>query len=133
LTIFALSALPDVDTVILGGQDRGYHFQELAQSLASYAIPNLILFPETGDAIAEEVSHIRHYKPHMFHAATMDEAVAEAFAKTRPGKICLLSPGARSYLMYTNLHERGVDFVSTIKRHAKTPADTNEESSKAQK
>lgn len=118
-TILAVNTLKDIDTLILGGQDRGYHFGELAQTLAAHQVQNLILFPETGTDIEAEVHRISAYTPHMLHASTMEEAIAVAFDKTRPGKICLLSPGAPSYLMYDNLHERGLDFVSTIKRHAK--------------
>lgn len=129
-TILALDMLPDVDTIILGGQDRGYHFVELAQSLAAHQISNIILFPETGSSIEQEVLKVPDYQPHIHHVSSMNEAVAHAFNITAKGKICLFSPGAPSYNMYANLHERAIDFVSTIKRHAKID-ETNEGSTES--
>jgi UDP-N-acetylmuramoylalanine--D-glutamate ligase len=127
-TIFALNALKNVDTVILGGQNRGYVFDELVEELAHHNVQHVILFPETGEPIGELLHAQTSYVPSVAHVDTMQEAVKYAFERTPVGGICLLSPGAPSYLLYPNLHERGLDFVSTIKQYAQKETTPKEAS-----
>lgn len=117
-TLLALDALSDVDTILLGGQNRGYEFKELSQALANKKVGHIVLFPETGNLIQSELENIPDYRPEVFSTSSMKDAIEYAFLHTMPEKICLLSPGAPSYLMYSNLHERGLDFVSTIHTYA---------------
>lgn len=117
-TIFALREVKNVETIILGGQDRGYDFSELVQILAEKKIRHLILFTETDKHIQDLVDAVPDYTPLVHTAATMDEAVRYAIEHTHDGNVCLLSPGAPSYLMYNNFNERGEDFIRTINTYA---------------
>lgn len=124
-TILALHSLKNVGTVILGGQDRGYEFTDVAQVLAELKIPTIILFPETDKKIYNDIEKVNGYSPHIEYCLSMDEAVAKAFELTSKGSICLLSPGAPSYLMYNNLSERGDDFRELVQKYGSTSQKEN--------
>lgn len=124
-TILALQSLDSVDTVILGGQDRGYEFAELAQELHNKNVKNILLFPETDKKIYNDIENVDGYVPHIVNCLSMEEAVEKAFELTAKGSICLLSPGAPSYLMYNNLSERGVDFHDIVLKYGTTSQKEN--------
>ncbi len=111
-TIAALTALDNVQTLILGGLDRGYDYTQLSDAIAHTSVRTLILFPETGKRIAIPKSVTR-----VLYTESMDEAVAFALKNTDAGGICLLSPGAPSYNLYKNFKERGTAFRNAVRAH----------------
>ncbi|HMO78448.1 MAG TPA: UDP-N-acetylmuramoyl-L-alanine--D-glutamate ligase [Candidatus Paceibacterota bacterium] len=108
--IAAIKALENVDTIILGGVDRGYDFSTLEKTLREYGVRNLILFPDSGNQmiVAETGFNI-------LRTSKMEEAVAFALAYTAKGKSCVLSPAAPSYNLYKNFEERGEAFIQVVK------------------
>lgn len=124
-TILALETLKNVDTLILGGQDRGYEFFALASELYKKNVRNIILFPETDKKIYNDIVAVNGYTPHIEYCLTMEEAVLKAFALTSENSICLLSPGAPSYLMYNNLSERGNDFRELVLKYGSSSQKEN--------
>ena len=51
-TIKAIESIPNISTLFLGGQDRGFDFEELGIVIAKTStIQNLIIFPESGEKI----------------------------------------------------------------------------------
>lgn len=100
-TMTAMRALGDVDTVIVGGMDRGLDYGELCEFLREDAVRNVVCMPETGVKIAEGVSE------KAVIAETMEEAVKAAHERTACGKSCLLSPAAASYGRFKNFEEKG--------------------------
>ncbi len=117
-TLAALSALEGrVDTIILGGIDRGYNFAELGTRIATADIRNLVLFPDTGAKIraAVEVAHPKITKTY-FETSDMTEAVRFAAAHTKAGRVCLLSSGAPSYNLFKDFGERGAMFQAAVRR-----------------
>ena len=119
-TVFALSVLPRIDTIILGGEDRGYNFSELAQQLARKDVRTIILFPDTQEKLYNCISDIKDYDPHITKVDSMQEAMEEVLKQTGTGDICLLSPGAPSYTMFHNFGERGDTFVEFVKKYAQS-------------
>lgn len=117
-TVFALHEIPNVKTVILGGENRKQDFAPVVDALLENEVECVILFPDTQEIIKEFIDKNPVYYPRMYHCSSMEKAVAYAFENTGEGGVCLLSPGAPSYTMYKNLYERGEDFVSIIKKHA---------------
>lgn len=117
-TVFALKAIPNVKTIILGGEDRKQDFAPVIDALLKAEVEHVILFPDTQDIIKELIDKNPIYYPRMYRCGSMEKAIDYAMEYTNEGSVCLLSPGAPSYTMYKNLYERGEDFVSIIKKHA---------------
>ncbi|NCS99904.1 hypothetical protein GW765_02895 [Candidatus Parcubacteria bacterium] len=63
-TIAALDTLGDgVETIFLGGFDRGISFRNLAKRILKSKIKNLILFPTTGEKIWREIISLKRLQP----------------------------------------------------------------------
>lgn len=111
--INAIKALGDVDTIILGGMDRGLDYHPLVDYIRSTNIRNVILLPATNKRFQQTFDE-GEYSQNLVHAKDMHEAVEQAYAITAAGKSCLLSPAAASYGFYKNFEERGEDFKNLV-------------------
>ncbi|MBR6106901.1 MAG: UDP-N-acetylmuramoyl-L-alanine--D-glutamate ligase [Oscillospiraceae bacterium] len=111
--IQALSSLPDTDTVLIGGMDRGISYQPLLDYLVQSPVPHIILMSDSGKRIMSEAPDV--LRPRLSYADALPEAVALAKKITAPGKICLLSPAAASYNVYQNFEKRGEHFQTLAK------------------
>lgn len=108
-TIAAIKALGNVDTVIIGGMDRGLDYREFAEYLNQSSVQNIICMPKTGHDIARELA------PEKVHLVeTLDEAVCIANEVTRSGCSVLLSPAAASYGFFKNFEEKGDKFQKLV-------------------
>lgn len=110
--IFALDSLgPDVETMILGGYDRGIKFDKVGERLSKSDVKNLVLFNPSGEKILKGV---KGKMRHVF-VKDMEEAVKQCFKMTSKGKICLLSPASPSFGTFKDYKERGDLFKKYIK------------------
>ena len=114
-TINAIKALGDVDTIILGGMDRGLDYHPLINVIRRSNVRNVLLLPDT-DKRMQAIFSEDKYLQGIFRVANMREAVAKAYEVTTPSKSCLLSPAAASYNTYKNFEERGNDFKDLVKK-----------------
>lgn len=126
VTIGHLKSLgKDVQTVLLGGFDRGLDFAILGQYLVESEVRTVILFPETGRRIWEAICKaseriggpkLQHFFIEKGNGAeeAMKEAVSLAYRHTEPGKICLLSPASAAYGIFKDSIERGELFKRFI-------------------
>ncbi|MDO8261575.1 MAG: UDP-N-acetylmuramoyl-L-alanine--D-glutamate ligase [Candidatus Magasanikbacteria bacterium] len=113
-TIAALEALGNkVDTLILGGYDRGQDFSELAKIISAKKIQNLVFFPTTGKKILEEIKSI-NFSPKYIFTSSMSEAVKFSKENTKSGKVCLLSPASPSFGVFKNYKDRGYQFIKMV-------------------
>ena len=104
-TMNAVNALKNVNTLIVGGKDRGVNLDELIKFIANNEqIENVICLPKTGEFI--QAGLVGSDKNVSF-VEKLDEAVLLAKKVTKPGTICLLSPAASSYGFFKNFEERG--------------------------
>ena len=108
-TIEAVKALKNVDTLIIGGMDRGIDYSEFVDYLNDSNISNIICMPKTGHDIAEKLKEERKYI-----VETLEEAVDVAKRVTAKGKSCLLSPAAASYGFFKNFEEKGDLFKQLV-------------------
>ncbi len=113
-TIYSLNTIKNVDTLLIGGQDRGYDFSKLCKVIDELKIPNLVLFPDTGQTILVGLEK-RAYSPNILKTSHMEEAVEFAFKQTRPGKTCLLSSASPSYSLWKSFVEKGQRYQDAIK------------------
>ena len=109
--IQALNSLPDTDTVLIGGMDRGISYTQLLDYLHHSPVPHIILMSDSGKRILQEAdAYPETLRSRMQYAADLPEAVAIAKKITQQGKICLMSPAAASYNGYQNFEKRGEHF-----------------------
>lgn len=111
-TINGVETLKNVNTLIIGGKDRGIDYTEFAEFLNNSNIENLICLPDTGWAVANMITNTGINK---FIVNNMQEAVKTAKEVTKKGSTCLLSPAASSYGFYKNFEERGNLFKELVK------------------
>ena len=109
-TIEAVEALKDVDTLIIGGMDRGIYYTDFIKYLNDSSIRNIICMPKTGHDIARKLNNGKKYV-----VETLEEAVDVAKKVTMKGKICLLSPAAASYGYFKNFEEKGNMYKEFVK------------------
>ena len=112
----AVEALKNVDTLIIGGKDRGLDYSEFIDWLAESDIGNIIGTPETGHSIVNAIRAKGSDKT-LICAADLDEAVRAAYEKTEKGKICLLSPAASSYNVYKNFEFKGRHYKELVNKY----------------
>jgi len=112
----AIRAIPNVDTLIAGGFDRGIDYAGLAEFLVKSPVRNLILVGAAGKRIMEQLMMGDHSGKKIFHISRFDDFRAIAFRETRPGYACLLSPAAASYDEFKNFEERGKRFREMVNK-----------------
>lgn len=114
--IYAVEALKKVDTIIIGGMERGLNYEPLVEFLDQSGVENILLLPATGDRI-ETLFLEKHSKKNRIKVKNMEEAVLVAKRVTQKYKICLLSPAAASYGFYKNFEERGDHFRMLVENY----------------
>jgi UDP-N-acetylmuramoyl-L-alanine---L-glutamate ligase len=127
-TLAALDALGNrIDTIIVGGLDRGYDFSELGARLAASPLSNIVLFPDTGAAIRTAIeAHQPSSAKTYFETSKMSDAVAFARQHTQSGRVCILSSGSPSYNLFKNYPDRGRAFQEAVtKTSTEVPTETN--------
>ena len=112
--IAAVKALDRVDTLILGGFDRGIDYQPLVEFLQNHPIPNLVFVGQAGRRI---YSAIQPLSP----SSTLVEddytkIVPWCAEHTPQGGVVLLSPAAASYDAFKNFEHRGDFFAEQISK-----------------
>lgn len=110
-TIAALDALKqDVDTLIVGGFDRGVSYDGLAEYLNASRVKNIVFLPDTGNKIMAAM----HSPKNTYHTQSMQQAVAWAARHTAPGKTALLSPASPSFNLFKDFVARGEAFTDAV-------------------
>ena len=112
-TIQAVMSLNDVDTVLVGGMDRGIDYTELVDFFVLNPVKNIILMYESGKRIAGLLDE-KNVKYTL--TENLESAVALASKLTERGKKCILSPAAASYGYFKNFEERGDVFLELVKK-----------------
>ncbi len=111
-TINCIETLKDVDTLLLGGNDRSLDYKILIDYLKKSKVRNIICLPKTGHDIGE---YLKNYK-NVYIVDNLEEAVEIAKRVTDKNKICALSPAASSYGYFKNFEERGKMFKQLVRR-----------------
>ena len=110
--INAIKSLSRVDTLILGGMDRGIDYDNLVDYLKTSSVSNIICMPDTGYYIYDKLNSSNKK---LYKCDNLEEAVKTAKKVTKKGYICLLSPAAASYNKYKNYIEKGNKYQELVK------------------
>jgi len=111
----AVKSIPNTDTIILGGFDRGIDYKPLADFLSASTVRNIILTGDAGKRIGECLKPLKTKGKKIFYINRFELLRDIVFRETRPGYACLLSPAAASYDEFANFEERGKRFRELIK------------------
>ncbi|MCC5895104.1 MAG: UDP-N-acetylmuramoyl-L-alanine--D-glutamate ligase [Alkalibacterium sp.] len=109
--INALEGFNQKVILLAGGLDRGDNFEDLIPAFRKH-VKYLYTFGETAHKLADigqeaEVGRVKAYD-------TLTDAVTEAYSKSEPGDIILLSPACASWDAYSNFEARGQDFIENL-------------------
>ena len=121
-TVAAVEALKTVDTLILGGYDRGIDYSALAHFLTSKSTPgghirNLAFVGEAGRRIYDACGSLDGRE--VLLEDDYRKIVAWCYRVTAPHHVCLLSPAAASYDSFKNFEHRGQTFKNLVRQYAK--------------
>lgn len=108
--ICAIAAIEDVQTVILGGMDRGIDYSVLETFIREHEQYTYIFMYDTGKRIYQALVPRGNY----FLVENLEEAVKVAKGATAKGKACVMSPAAPSYGVFKNFEERGDKFKEYV-------------------
>lgn len=111
--IAAIETLKKVDTLFLGGEDRGYDFRDLEKTIRKYKIKNIVLFPTSGERMLKSKKGLN-----VLSTKSMNEAVRFAYSHTKKGSICLLSTASPSYSVWKNFEEKGNEFQKFVRQNS---------------
>jgi len=99
--------------LIAGGFDRGLDYSELAQEIIDHQIKHLILLPDTGEIILDEIKkRINNNMGQLTftQVSSMKHAVRVAKEHAIDGDIVLMSPASASFNLFENYQDRGDQF-----------------------
>lgn len=118
-TIFALDSLGnEVQTLILGGFDRGIDFSKISKDLEKRKnLKTLIFLPTSGKKIWQGISPKSRRCFRHFFVNNMEAAVKLCYENTEPQKICLLSCASPSFGIFKDFKERGDLFKKYIQQY----------------
>lgn len=115
-TMSAVASVDNVDTLIIGGMDRGINYTPLMKYIIKGEVPNVILMYDSGkqiyDAVKDEIT------TNVIYVENLEEAVKLAVKITRKGKACVMSPAAASYGTFKNFEERGERFKEWVIKYS---------------
>lgn len=114
--ISAVESIPNINTVIVGGMDRGIHYASLIEFLSQGKVENVILMYDSGKKIYEELKKTGTNSNYIL-AEDLEKAVELATQITKKGTICLMSPAAASYGVFKNFEERGDKFKEYVEKY----------------
>lgn len=110
-TINAIKSIENVETIILGGLDRGIDYTQLIKFLAGSKIKNVLLMYESGKRIYELLKNeISGNNKRIIYCSDLSEATLTAQNVSSRGSACILSPASASYGHFINFEERGDTF-----------------------
>lgn len=114
-TLAALDAFPHGRVaLIVGGQDRGIDYGELAEQVGARGEPTFVLtLPDSGPRISEAFAAAAPGVP-VRDCGDLDEAVAAGFDWARPEGVVLLSPAAPSFGHFKDYRDRAEAFARAM-------------------
>ncbi len=115
-TIVAMNAMKEPTTLILGGSDKGFDYDELFENVPSQIV-NFVVLGETKEKILQSAKKFN--VENVYSAKTFKEAVMLAFELSHENQTVLLSPASASFDMFSSFEERGRFFIKIVREIAR--------------
>lgn len=112
--IAALKTFEKVDYLIVGGFDRGIHYEILADYLLQYPVKHLFLIGKAGQRIGMLLLKRNNDIMMIHHIENLKDVFGVIAHYGQAGEICLLSPAASSYDQFKNFEHRGEVFKTLV-------------------
>ena len=112
--IAAIRALGRVDTLILGGFDRGIDYSPLVEFLNEHPMKNIVFVGAAGRRIKEHINLSTYQPINCIVEDDYSKIVPWCAEHTPQGGVVLLSPAAASYDSFKNFEARGDCFRDQI-------------------
>lgn len=109
-TIEAISSLPNVKTVLIGGMDRGIDYTILENFINEHDEYNYIFSYDSGKRIYDAINGGEN----CYYTDDLEKAVELAKQITPAGSSCVLSPASASYGYFKNFEHRGEMFKEYV-------------------
>jgi UDP-N-acetylmuramoylalanine--D-glutamate ligase len=116
----AIKTLQNVDTLILGGFDRGIDYSGFARYLVATNVRNFIFTGDAGKRMKGEIEKVASLSKNLILINKFDDFLKPALQYTREGDICLLSPAAASYNEFLNFEMRGKRYKEIINENIRS-------------
>lgn len=113
-TIYAIKSIDKINTLIIGGYDRGINYDILIDFLSASGPENIILTGVVGKRIYKKMDEIKRKAQQIYFIDEFPEAIELAKKICRKGHTCLFSPAAASYDRFKNFEERGNLFKKLV-------------------
>lgn len=123
-TIEAIRSFPDRNIILFaGGYERKQNFEDLAEEILDSNVSLVLLFPTTGQRLAEAIEKLSENSnstvPDLIHVESMKQAVdiAAQKAKNTSNSVVLLSPASASFGMFKDYEDRSEQFAIAAKKY----------------
>jgi UDP-N-acetylmuramoylalanine--D-glutamate ligase len=123
--IVAIEAFDAPKIIILGGSDKGSDFRNLARTIASHNVRQIILIGNTSHqtyktAATDILKALKNQKLTNITSlvkpgtTTMKEIISRAKAAAKPGDVVLLSTACASFDLFKDYKDRGEQFKQSV-------------------
>lgn len=110
-TAMAIKNIPSLQTIIIGGSEKGSDTKILVETIKKSKIKNVIILGEIPSSLASDICNINKS---IYNVFSMQDAVLLCYLHTNKNMACALSPGFASFNMFKNYKERGDIFVKEV-------------------
>ena len=115
-TIAAIETFEQPKILILGGSDKGAHYDELARVITNSSVRGVVLIGDTAEAI-DAALRTAGYEGQVFDGGIkMRDIVVVADSLAESGDVVLLSPACASFGLFDNYKQRGELFAEAVKK-----------------
>lgn len=104
-TISAIESINNLETILIGGLDRGINYDKLVNYFNNSKIKNIICMYDSGHKIYNKLINIAN--KNIYYVDDLEKAVEKAKQITSINCSCVLSPASASYGYFKNFEERG--------------------------
>ena len=116
-TLKAVAAMKTETVLLLGGKDKGYHYDALFGELKKTCVIHTVLYGENRYALLKSAQAVGFADVSL--CVGFETAVRLAAMQAKQGQTVLLSPASASFDEFANYEERGDKFVEIVQSFAK--------------